>query len=491
MGYTKREFIKLLGITTAMLPFIGCYDLASDDKKKETANGNAIGLDTSKNELEEIKVTSADLIILEKDDQKFEQFNQGFNKRINKSPKYIAICKTEKGVQFAIKKAVSENLKVTIKSGGHSFEGFSSNNGGMVLNLSLMKSILWLDDGIVELGSGWLLQEIQDVFSPKKRLLPAGSCGTVGIAGLTLGGGYGFFSREFGLTCDSLLQVKMIGADGKIHNSDDDPSLLWACKGGGNGNFGAITSFRFQTYDLPPTFSSYVLKYRNLDENRFEFLLQNWFEVSAKLPLEAFSAFVLNGKTLTILVTNYKVSPSFEESIAQLINEADSFNPSRNQEITKAMKRYYGRKGPIYFKNASGGMFQGIQDLDNIKSELFQKVIAQPGIIFQINTLGGAINKSSFQENNCFPHRHLPYLSELQAYWDKPNQEQKYIAAFDDIQNLLKENGVNAHYRNYPDLQFKDWENSYYGASYKRLQELKRKYDPKDVFQYEQSIRLA
>lgn len=491
MGYTKREFLKILGLTAVTLPFISCYDLTKDDHKKQDSKKKDDKSGAIKEETPEIKVSSVDVVILEKNDQKFEQYNKGFNKRIKKMPKYIAICKTGKGIQYAIQKAVSEDLKVAIKSGGHSFEGFSSNNEGMVLNLSLMKSIQWLEDGVVELGPGWLLHEIQEVFFPKKRLLPAGSCATVGIAGLTLGGGYGFFSRKYGLTCDSLLGVNMVGADAKIYNSGDDSDLLWAIKGGGNGNFGVVSSFKFKTYDLPPTFSSFVMKYRHLDANRFNNLLQNWFEITTHLPEEAFSAFVLNGNTLTILVTNYKVGSSFESSLNLLINDADSFYPSRNQEITKAMKRYYGRTGPIFFKNASGGMYQGIQDLENIKSKLFQKVIAQSGIIFQINTLGGVISKNDFKKDSCFPHRQLPYLSELQAYWDKPNQEQKYITAFEDIQFLLKQNGIEAHYRNYPDIQFQNWENSYYGSNYKKLQVLKNKYDPQDIFHYEQSIRLS
>jgi len=491
MGYTKREFLKLLGLTTVMLPFISCYDLASDNKKEGSERNKDEDSKSGDNREADLEVSLADLVLMTRNDQKFEQYNSGFNKRIKKAPQYIAVCKTEKGVQYAVRKAAKEGLEIAVRSGGHSFEGFSSNDGGMVINLSLMKGIKWLDNEEVELGPGWILQEIQDAFFPKGRLLPAGSCGTVGISGLTLGGGYGFFSRKFGLTCDSLLQVKMVAADGKIYDSDQDKKLLWACKGGGNGNFGVITSFKFKTYALPPSFSSYVFKFRNLNMERFKQLLDTWFETSKGLPVEAFSAFVLNGKTLTVLVTNYEVNSGFEGLLNDLMVQADSFSPSRNQAIASAMKKYYGQKGPIFFKNASGGLYRGKEDLDDIKEILFQKVVSKPGLIFQINTLGGNIEKQEWEQNSCYPHRKLPYLSELQAYWSKENQESGFIAVFEEIQSLLKRNGISAHYRNYPDIQFRNWEESYYGGHYKSLQQVKKKYDMEDLFHYEQSIRLG
>src|SRR5690606_14140152 len=98
-----------------------------------------------------------------------------------------------------------------------------------------------------------LLQEIYASFLPKNRIIPAGSCGTVGIAGLALGGGYGFFSRKYGLTCDHLTRIKLVDGNGKIQDSDGNPKLLWACRGGGNGNFGVVTEMEFKTHPAPST----------------------------------------------------------------------------------------------------------------------------------------------------------------------------------------------------------------------------------------------
>lgn len=483
--YTKREFLKMMGLGLAFLPFMGCFD-----HKEGNSSGDAGLQPQDKAGADLPEVTANDVLLLTRNDEAYASFNQAYNKRIQHFPKHIAVCKTEKGVQYALAKAREEKLKVAVKSGGHSFEGFSSNDGGMVINLSQMKQVEWIDSHTVSIQPGCLLQEVQAALFPKKRLLPAGSCGTVGIGGLTLGGGYGFFSRTYGLTCDSLLQLRMVAADGRIVSTEEEPELLWACKGGGNGNFGVVTSLRFRVYDMPPLFDSYVLKFRNLDAIKFGATLEAWFGVSEQLPPEAFAAYVLNGNTLTVLVTTYGKYPGLEEQLQPLIALADTVKPTPDAPLPAAMKRYYGRKGPIYFKNASAGLYKGKADIWAIKDALFETVTGNKGIVFQVNTLGGKIADAAFEKSSCYPHRSLPYLGELQAYWDQPADEQRLLKAFEAIQSLFRHAGVTAHYRNYPDINFKSWEQAYYGDNYSRLQEVKRRYDPEDIFHYPQSVRL-
>lgn len=486
--YSKREFLKIMGLSLVFLPFIGCFDPGTEEKRiHDPEKGVSPG--TGDRDEKESAVTESDVLLLSRNEAAYAQFNSGFNKRIRHFPKYIAVCKTEKGVRFAIQKARSEHLKIAVKSGGHSFEGFSSNDGGMVINLSLMKKITWADQDTVWVEPGCLLQEIQDAFFEKKRLLPAGSCGTVGIAGLTLGGGYGFFSREYGLTCDSLLDVRLIGGNGELRQPGSDPDLLWACRGGGNGNFGVVTSFKFRHYEMPSSFSSYVLKFRNLDRVRFSELLDSWFAMTEQLPFTAFAAFVLNGRTLTVLITSFKEEHGFEDHFASLKALADQYTPSVNKELPQSMRRYYGRKGPIYFKNASAGLYTGKADFRDIKDALFEQVQSRKGIVFQINTLGGRIADKALEQGSSYPHRQFSYLGELQSYWDNAADEEQSVAVFETIQQLLKSAGIQAHYRNYPDIRFENWEQAYYGKNYARLQDIKRKYDPDDLFHYPQSIR--
>jgi len=190
-----------------------------------------------------------------------------------------------------------------------------------------------------------------------------------------------------------------------------------------------------------------------------------------------------------VLLTTYQRYPDFEQQIAPLTALADSTSPTLGADLPKAMKRYYGRKGPIYFKNASAGLYRGSEDILKISDRLFEMVALNPGIVFQVNTLGGKIADPGFEAASCYPHRRLPYLGELQAYWEDPSQEARLTGAFEAIQALFRDSGITAHYRNYPDINFKDWETAYYGRNYGRLQAVKRKYDPEDLFHYPQSVR--
>jgi len=489
--YNKREFLKLMGIGSLGLLFYQCYDVQKKSQLKNENSENKPNSIENKPQPTELNFTENDVIFITRNNEKYNQLRLGFNKRFDRFPKIIALCQTTIGVQAAVQKAQKENLKISIKSGGHSFESFSCTNDSLLINLSSMNKIKWIDSEKIQLQPACLLQDIYADFLPKNRIIPAGSCGTVAVAGLTLGGGYGFFSRKYGLTCDNLTKIKLVDGNGNIQDSDQNPELLWACRGGGNGNFGVVTELEFQTHQAPKSFSSYRLKYKNLDLNRFTNLIQTWFNFTKNLRNEAFSAFVLNGKTLTILITNYQNhSHEFEQTFSELQNLADEYKPTYNQPLANALKRYYGRKDALYFKNASAGFYNGIEDIEEILPQIFEKVTSKSGMIYQINTLGGEINNSFFESNSAYPHRKFPYLSELQSYWDRSSQEKSFIELFEEIQQIFHANGIKAQYRNYPDINFPNWENAYFGENYSRLQKMKVQLDPNDLFHFEQSIRL-
>ncbi len=436
-----------------------------------------------------IQTKSEDVILISKDDSRYNALRQGFNKRIDKHPQVIALCKNTNGVVEAVKYARQNKLDVTIKSGGHSFEGFSCNDGGMMINLSMMNTIDWIDEATINVSPGCTLSQLYDELLPKKKIIPGGSCAGVGISGLVLGGGYGFFSRKYGLTCDSLLEVTLVDGKGEVHSSRDDEKLLWACRGGGNGNFGVVTKMKFQTFPAPVSFTSHHLKSKNLDAGRAAKILEDWFTVAAQLPQSCFSAFVLNGKTLNILITNYEAhNASVQSALDELSAFTDSVTKGIPQELSRALKNFYGRPGPIYFKNASAGLYSSFSDVRNVITEVLDKVINSHGIIYHVNTLGGKISDPQFEAVSCFPHRSKSFLSELQTYYDSPAVGSKLVATFEEIQQLIKNNGITSQYCNYPDLHFENWQHAYYGDNYLKLQEMKRRYDPENLFRHEQSI---
>jgi FAD/FMN-containing dehydrogenase len=426
--------------------------------------------------------------ILRPGSPEYERLRAGYNLRIDRRPRAIAPCATAAEVSAAVRYASDQNLPVAVKSGGHSFEGFSSNDDGLVVNLAAMNAVEWLDDTTVRVGPACRLDALYDAILPRGRIIPGGSCGGVGIGGLSLGGGYGLFSRQFGLTCDSLMEVTMVDGSGKVRSSRDDADLLRACRGGGNGHFGVVTAMTFRTHAAPEMLRSHRFKAGKLDTARATELLKRWFEIVATLPDTAFSAFVLNGPYLTILVTDTAdTAGATDAALAKLKAITDRQPKPGIAPLATGIRNYYGRSQPLWFKNASAGMLRGYADIAAATPAAFAKVVATPGMIWQCNTLGGQITRANSAES-CFPHRAKPFLAELQAYPIKDADRPLLLKRFAEVQAIFREAGVRDHYANYPDLAFKDWETAYYGDTAAFLRRMKRRYDPENRIRHPQSL---
>lgn len=486
-SYSRDEFVKLMALAGFSFWLPSCTEEVIDSTAATEAKADSL----QKESVDPVVTYSEDDVLFFKADaERYTELTIRFNKGIQKQPRIIALCKTTKGVQQAIDLARTEKLAIAVKSGGHSFEGFSINNDGLVIDLSLMNAMEWEGDYLVT-GPSVKLKDLYDEILPKGRIIPAGSCGTVGLSGLALGGGYGFFGRKHGLTCDNLMELTLVNGNGDIVKAKAEDELLWGCRGGGNGNFGVVTEMKFQSHQAPTFFRSHRFKAYKLTPEKARALLELFFEKAAVLQASCFAAFVLNGNQLTLLVTTFESTYGSElnDMISSFKDVCDKYSPGVNKDLAKALKVYYGRLEPLYFKNASAGLYKRFSDVEGCIDQVIEKVVNGRGIIYQVNTMGGKINDPELAKHSAYPHRDKLFLSELQAYWDKPVQETGFVERFQDIQSLFAEAGVKDHYRNYPDLGFEDWERSYYGDHYERLQRLKEVHDPDNLFRYEQSVR--
>lgn len=421
----------------------------------------------------------------------YDYLREGFNKRVQKYPAVIAQCTDVEGVAEAVRYAREHSLAVAVKSGGHCFEGFSSNNGGLVVNCSSIDAVEWLDDTTVRIGAGCKLGNVYAELLSKNRILPAGSCAGVGVAGLTLGGGYGLFSRKLGLTCDSLQAVTMVDGNGNIHEATKDEELLWACRGGGNGNFGIITHLTFTTHQSPKFLTAHRFKSKGLNAQQATSIVEQWFTATRQLPESCFSAFVLNGTSLLILLTNTEEDSPHVRSVIQQLTACTSTTSLGNPKPPEsAITTFYGRTESLYFKNASAGLYKDFSDIQPFIQQALEIVTTTPGMIYQVNTLGGAIQRPEFEQVSSYPHRAYSYLSELQTYWERPQQTQHYEQAFQKVQTIFASNHITTQYRNYPDINVSNWQQSYYGNNYSRLQAIKKQYDPDNIIRHEQSVLL-
>ncbi len=429
-----------------------------------------------------LKSSDENVIYYEKGAVEYESLRKGFNKRIDKYPQVIALCKNSDGVAEALKYAKVNNLQLAIKSGGHSMEGFSCINGGMVINLSLLDKLAFSENDTITLGPACTLKKIYETIIPKGKYLSGGSCQSVAIGGLTLGGGYGLMSRNFGLTCDSLEEATLVTTDGKIVSTNDDPELLWALKGGGNGNFGIVTQMKFKLQTAPATMQSYKFRNKNAGINTAKEICRQWFTLSKNLPNTCFSAFIFNGRTTYILLTNIDKNNS---AVTAFINtfktSSTSFSQGKRLPLGQALKAYYASAKPVTFKNASAGLYRSFDEIESIIEEVFTLIKKKPGILYQVNTLGGKIQSPVFEESSSFAHRDCHYFSELQAYWDSNAATDKFLKQFELIQQQFSIAGIKSQYRNYPDINFTDWAQQYYGKHLDRLLAVKKKYDPTNI----------
>ncbi|XOV92535.1 MAG: FAD-binding oxidoreductase [Bacteroidota bacterium] len=190
-------------------------------------------------------------------DARYDEERQLYNAMIDKKPGAIVKCKNTGDIAAAVKYAQSNDLEVSIRSGGHNGAGLGLCDDGLAIDLSLMKNItIDKDKKTAVIEAGCLLKEIDAKTHEYGLALPSGIIGTTGIGGITLGGGLGYLSRKCGLTIDSLLEAEVVLADGSVVTASEkeNPDLLWALKGGG-GNFGVVSSFTFQLHEISEVYA--------------------------------------------------------------------------------------------------------------------------------------------------------------------------------------------------------------------------------------------
>src|SRR3984885_8541847 len=177
------------------------------------------------------------------------QYDISFGKRTQLTPRVRVVAASAAAVSTTILWAANNGVGFAVRSGGHSYEGFSQ-SPDLVIDVRGMKAIkLSGDRKSVTIGAGSSLGSVYDALASSHRAIPAGSCFPVGVAGHSLGGGFGLLGRPFGLACDSVLSMEVVDAAGNILNvsAAENPDLFWALRGGGNGSFGVVTKFNFRT----------------------------------------------------------------------------------------------------------------------------------------------------------------------------------------------------------------------------------------------------
>jgi FAD/FMN-containing dehydrogenase len=369
--------------------------------------------------------------------------------------------------------------RVVPRGGGHCFAGRSSTEG-IVLDLSGLDSVSVAPDGTATIGAGARLERVYRALHDHGRTLPAGCGPTVGIAGLTLGGGIGLLGREHGLTCDRLAGARVVLADGSVVDCDagHEPDLFWALRGAGGGQFGVVTSLRFDTVPEPVT-----------------------TRIEARGPVgdvvaawQAWAPDAPDGLTVNLTVVAEPGAPAS----AVLFGAA-----TLDEGATRAALREFGapfalRAGLPYhrLKSTLNDPRESPEHATRSRSEFFSRPMAARTVAALLDRLGapggagrrqlaftamgGAYNRVA-ADATAFAHRGERFLLEHVGEPGDPWVDDSWAIAHAD--------GSGRVYPNFPDPALDGWAAAYHAGNHARLAAVKQAYDPDRFFDFPQALR--
>jgi FAD/FMN-containing dehydrogenase len=410
-------------------------------------------------------------------------------------PQAIAYCESLADVQKTVRWARKHAVRIVPRSGGHSYGGYSTTSG-VIVDVSRLHAISVTAGGRAAVGAGAQLLDVYTALAARGRMIPGGTCPTVGIAGLTQGGGIGLSGRKFGLTCDNLLEATVVLADGSVvvANAHQHQDLYWALRGGGGGNFGIVTRFVFRTHPASDV-TTYSLEWPWSDAKK---VVQAWQQLAPHAPDELAS--VLNvsavaggGASITSAGQFFGSEAALRSLLAPL---ASAGSPTR---YTTTPRTFLG--AVHYFAGGGGGRstfaakssicnatFSGA-GIDALLHQIESKETSGTGSgIVLLDSWGGAINRVA-KAKTAFVHRDALFSLQYLAYWGAAEAAAPNVAWLRRCHAAMRPYVSSFAYQNYIDPDLSTWPHAYYGSNLPRLQQVKRRYDQHNLFHFKQSIR--
>ncbi len=430
----------------------------------------------------------------------YEDARTIWNGMVARTPGLIARCADETDVQSAVRAASEIGILTAIRCGGHSLAGFSTCDGGLVIDLSRMRQVtVDPDTRRATIAGGCLLGSIDAATQKAGLVFPSGVVSNTGASGLILGGGTGWLTRRFGLSCDNVEGFTLVTADGSVvrATSRENPDLFWALRGGG-GNFGVVTEFEVKLHSL----AAVVLAEGLTPEGKIRPLLECWRDFMAEAPLDlkwnidlrlarhtkrvpvdlrgqpvASSSLIWTGdpeagrrylqRALSMCVPDSVSSRLI--SFIDLQTMADSDFPSG--------RRYYTKSG--YFTYLD----------DSTIDRLLEAVTTIPSSETQIELayLGGAAARIAARET-AFGDRSAPFILNLLANWSDPSDDAGNISWIRGIFNKLRPAMKPGVYINFMSGDEQDRVPEAYHERWDRMVAVKLQYDPNNYFRLNQNV---
>lgn len=419
------------------------------------------------------------------DHQDYERARRVWNGIVDRKPSAILRAANVDDIRKAVEVAADCGSLLAVRCGGHSFPGLSTCDNGLLLDLSQLNSVSVNEEaGIVDVGGGALLGDLDRAIVPSGYAVPAGVVSHTGVGGLTLGGGMGWLGRTQGLTIDKLVGAEIVTASGDLLWTDAarDPELFWGIRGGG-GNFGVVTRFRFKLSRL----GSLTAGQWDYPIGQARRAIASLRSLAERQPRELSFAFTLTASDMgvtAIRVGDGGHAGSMLEPFGQLAGPgrgtlgAMSFLhlQSRNDAHFAWSRRYY----------AKGGFWH---DIDDHAVECMLRQIADaptPHSEIYVLQLGGAVADVA-EDATAYSGRQAAYYWIVEPVWDDPADDERCIAWCRAAADQMADRSIQANYVN-EQADTAIAPGAYGAGKYERLRHLKMRLDPENLFRLNQNI---
>jgi FAD/FMN-containing dehydrogenase len=435
----------------------------------------------------------------------YERSRRLYNTRFDAfRPLAVVYCQTVADVQKTISWSRRHGIRIAARSGGHSYGGYSSAPGGVIVDLSRLAHVDALPTSPAVVGAGARLIDVYAGLWQHGVTIPAGSCATVGIGGQALGGGVGFLSRKLGTTSDSLLELTLVTVDGEARtcSARENADLFWASRGGGGGNFGIATDFTFRTTAVS-TVSTFGIDWPWAQAKSVIAAWQSW---APHAPDELFSVCNISsgGGAPAIRVAGQLIGRQvrLRSLLAPLLSTgAPAQVTVRERSYLSAVELWAGC-GPIDechlepFGKLSRATFAAKSDYVRrpLPAAALRTIVAAierapaSGILL-LDSYGGALNRVP-KTATAFVQRDALCSCQYLAYWEGAAQASPSLAWLRSFHAAMAPYVSGEAYVNYIDPDLAARPEAYYGENLRRLVSIKRRYDPGNVFRFRQSIPL-
>ena len=441
--------------------------------------------------------------VIAPEDERYDAARAVWNGTVDARPALIAQCHATKDIVAAVNLARAAGCSLSVRAGGHSVAGFSMCDGGVVIDLSLMRGVTVDPDArtaSVEPGATWA--DFDAATAAHGLASTGGLISTTGVAGLTLGGGIGWLQRKYGLSCDNLIAAEVVTAAGEVvqASATEHPELLWGLRGGG-GNFGVVAKFVFALHPVSMVIGGLML----FPLDRGKQVLTAFRDWAADLPDEAsmlaaiitappepfVPAELLGQKVVAILgcwCGDLDAGMAALEALRQLGPAVDLFGPMPYTALQGMLDggAQYGLRN--YFR---GGY---IADLDDQVIDValdHGAGMLSPMSQIHFHQMGGAVGRVA-TDATAFSGRAAGYTYNLISTWTEPGEDATHIAANSELATAMAPLSAGGAYVNFlTDAGSDRVQAAYGGALYDRLARLKREYDPANLFSRNQNIRPA